>query len=106
MASWVQSVKHYFSGRDDKPLVGGKVYTYQAGTDVPKAAYKDAGFTVQHTNPVILDAQGQVDMRLNGLYKIVLKDANDVPIWSVDNVNGAGFIVSSPAGYVDYGYVE
>jgi hypothetical protein len=41
---------------------------------------------VPNTNPVILDARGEAVIFWTGVYKVVLKDASDVTIWSVDNI--------------------
>jgi len=73
------------------PIVGGKVYTYQAGTTTPKATYTDATGGTAQSNPVVLDARGEASVWLaDGLYKIVLKDVNDSEIWEVDGVSGSG----------------
>ena len=73
------------------PIVGGKVYTYQAGTTTPKATYTDSTGGTAQANPVVLDARGEASVWLaDGLYKIVLKDASDSEIWTVDGVSGSG----------------
>ena len=63
-----------------KPLAFGKVYTYQAGTNTPKATFTTEGGETQNANPVILNGAGYADIYLNGSYKIVVKDANDVEV--------------------------
>jgi len=68
------------------PAVGWKVYTYQATTTIPKPTYTDFGKVGMNTNPVILDARGMGNIWLDGAYKIVLKDENDVLICTQDNV--------------------
>lgn len=73
------------------PLAGGKVYTYEEGTSTNKATYTDSTGATENANPVILDANGEASIWLNGYYKIVLKDSNDVLQWTIDNVS------SSPA---------
>lgn len=71
------------------PLVGGKLYTYEAGTSTPKATYTDSTEAVQNANPVILNSAGRADVWLgDGGYKFVLKDASDVTIKTVDNIGG------------------
>lgn len=82
-------VARFFSISGGAALAGGKVYTYAAGTDTPKATYTDFSGDTENTNPVILDSSGQADIWLNGNYKINLLDANDVqqPNYPVDNVS-------------------
>jgi hypothetical protein len=69
------------------PLVGGKVWTYAAGTSTPKATYTSYTLSATNTNPVILDTDGQADIWLDGSYKIVVTDAADVQLYSVDNIH-------------------
>lgn len=81
------------------PLVGGKVYTYEAGTNTELATFTDYSGLSANTNPVILDANGEADIWLEQQkYKIVLKDANDVTQWTVDNV-GQNSLVELSAGF-------
>lgn len=71
------------------PLVGGKIYTYEAGTTTPKATYTDAGATIANANPVILDGSGRAAIWLgDGAYKLVLKTSADVTIKTIDNITG------------------
>lgn len=73
------------------PLSGGLLYTYEAGTDTPKATYTTAAGNVENENPVELDAAGYADVWLgDGGYKFVLKDADDATIFTVDNIGGSG----------------
>jgi len=76
-----------FFGNDGKPLVGGKLYTYTAGTTTPLATYTDYTGSTANTNPVILDSRGEASVWLGtARYKFVLKDANNVEIWTQDNL--------------------
>lgn len=70
---------------DGVNLSGGKVYFYEAGTAILKGTYSDKALATPNTNPVILDARGEADIYLSGIYKIILKDANDVEVWTEDN---------------------
>jgi len=83
-----------FKGYDanNNPLTGGKLYTYSAGGSTPIDTYKDLTTGTPNTNPVILNSRGEADVWLaDGLaYKLVLKDSNDVEIWSKDNITGSG----------------
>lgn len=67
------------------PLSGGKLYTYQPGTTTNKATYTSSSEASTNANPVILNSRGEADVWFVGKYKLVLKDADDVTIWTVDN---------------------
>lgn len=70
------------------PLAGGKLYTYEAGTTTPLATYTDSTGNTANANPVILDSAGQANVWLSlQAYKFVLTDADDVPQWTVDQIN-------------------
>ncbi len=79
--------QYYTDSSTGLPLVGGKVYTYAAGTTTPKATYTTAAASTQNTNPVILDARGEATIFWSGAYKIVIKDSLDNTIWTADNVD-------------------
>lgn len=89
MATLMPEGKQSFRDDDGLPLVGGKVWTYNAGTSSPRPTYQDAAGTVPNTNPIILDARGEATVFWSGAYKIVLMDPNDVVVWTVDNVQSA-----------------
>lgn len=86
MATLLPEGKQSFTDDAGNPLVGGKLYTYDAGTNTPRPTFVDATGTIPNTNPVILNARGEATVFWDGSYKAVLKDANDVTIWTVDNV--------------------
>jgi len=71
------------------PLVGGKIYTYIAGTTTAKATYTTAAATVANANPVILDSNGEATIFFSGAYKIVVKDSAGNTRYTVDNVTTA-----------------
>jgi len=89
MASLSPTPKLQFFGSDGLPLVGGKLYTYAAGTTTPLATYTDHTANTANTNPVILDSAGEADVWLpeTTAYKYVLKDADDVTLFTVDYVS-------------------
>jgi len=76
--------------KNGKALVGGKLNFYDAGTVTRRNTYNSESFSTPNTNPVILDANGrpQVDIFLDGVYKVVLTDSNDQVIWEKDPVGG------------------
>lgn len=83
------SPKQQFFTAGGVPLVGGKLYTYAAGTSTPLATYVDSAGVTANTNPVIMDSRGEANIwLLPGLaYKFVLKDPDDTTIWTVDNID-------------------
>jgi hypothetical protein len=89
MATLLPEGKQSFETAAGVPLVGGKVYTYDAGTNNPRVTYSDAAGTVPNTNPVILDARGEATIFWVGAYKVVLKDSLDNTIWTVDGIVSA-----------------
>lgn len=89
MASLSPPPKLQFFGTDGLPLVGGKLYTYAAGTTTPLATYTDHTASSQNTNPIILNSAGQANVWLvdTTTYKYVLTDADDVLLFTVDYVS-------------------
>lgn len=71
------------------PLVGGKVYTYAAGTTNPKATYTDSAGTTPHENPITLNLRGEPPAPVfwSGNYRVDLRDALGNLVYSVDNFN-------------------
>jgi len=64
------------------PLANGKIYTYLPGTSAPKAVYQNAAGTVEHDNPVILDAEGRAEIWWDGVYDVTVLDQFDALIWT------------------------
>jgi len=78
-----------------KPLSGGKLFTYLAGTTTPIAVYTSEAATTAHPNPIILDSAGRVPTGEIWLkegdtpyYKFVVKTSTDVLIATYDFVPG------------------
>jgi len=86
MATLLPEGKQSFTNSAGAPLIGGKLYTYDAGTSTPRTTYQDAAGTVPNTNPIILDSRGEATIFWDGSYKVILTDAATVTIWAVDNV--------------------
>ena len=89
MASLSPPPKLQFFGSDGLPLVGGKLYTFAAGTSTPLATYTDFTAATQNTNPVILDSTGQASVWVpeTTTYKYVLKTSAEVTLYTVDYVS-------------------
>lgn len=85
-----------FFDKNGKPLVGGKLYTYIAGSSTPVVTYKNiSGGTEsanRNTNPIILDMAGMAKLVISNdtAYKFILFDRNDVKIDEWDNVTAGG----------------
>lgn len=82
-----------FFTQDNKPLSGGKIYTYTAGsTNLPKPLYSDSTLSTPISNPLILDAGGRPGeyFMTSGGYLFILKDSNDVLVESWDYQFGTG----------------
>lgn len=87
------SPKQQFFDNNGRPLVNGKLFTYEAGTTTKLTTYKDSGGLSQNTNPIILDYRGECSLWIppNVSYKYVLAPSTDTdpptnPIWTVDDV--------------------
>lgn len=89
MAKLMPPGKQQYFNSAGQPLAGGRVYTYNVGTNTPRPTYSDAAGTIPNTNPIVLDARGEATVFWNGVYKIVLRDASDVVIWTVDSVDAS-----------------
>jgi hypothetical protein len=82
--------KLQFFDANDNPLVGGRLYTYAAGTTTPLATFPDSTGATPNTNPIILDSRGEANVWLSATqYKFELKTAADALIWTVDNISNA-----------------
>jgi hypothetical protein len=103
--------KLQFLDANGAPLVGGKLYTYAAGTTTPQVTYTDFGGGTANANPVILDSRGEASVWLGtALYKMALYSATNVLIWTVDNIGGFATLAqlaasggSSLVGYLPAG---
>lgn len=68
--------------------VGGKVYTYQNQTRVPKATYQDSSGTVLNENPIVLDSAGEANIYW----------AND-QYYTIEVYNSGGFLLYTQDNY-------
>jgi hypothetical protein len=102
MAVLAPQPKAQFFDANGTPLVGGKVFTYAAGTTTPLETYTDETGTTPNTNPVILDSRGECNLWFSpaSSYKVVLKSATDVLQWTVDNISTYGTLASQNSNNV------
>jgi hypothetical protein len=88
----VGGVAGQFFDNNGNPLVGGKLFTYAAGTTTPQVTFTSALGNVPNSNPIILNGGGRVPAEIwltDGLeYKFVLYSSTDQLIGSWDNITG------------------
>ena len=88
MATLATNVSFQCLGLDGKPLAGGKVYTYEAGTTTPKSTYTTMAGDVPNLNPVILDQNGKAKIFFgDGAYRMRILDSNDALIDDIDQIS-------------------
>lgn len=89
--------KQHYTGVAGIPLIGGKVYTYEAGTTTPKQTFTDAAGTTPQANPIILNSRGEPASPIywDGNYKVEVRDALNNLIYTVDNYNSDPFGISN-----------
>lgn len=84
---------------DGVPAVGGKIFTYVAGSTTPLATYTDSSGITAQSNPIILDSRGEPLSPIwlaEGLaYKLIFTASTDddpptSPINVYDNITGVG----------------
>lgn len=102
MAFLAPVLKQRFFNANGDPLVGGKLYSYVAGTTTLQDTYVDQTGSSTNTNPIILDANGEADVWISDAgYKFALYDSANVLQWSVDNVYSSAFAANVSAGLID-----
>jgi hypothetical protein len=91
--SFIGGAGWQFLDNNGKPLSGGKIFTYDAGTTTPQTTFTSRTGLVPNTNPIILDSAGRTPEQIwateGVLYKYVVKTANDVEIRTWDNIGGS-----------------
>lgn len=92
------------------PLVGGKLWSYAAGSTTPQVTYTsaDGDSEHQHTNPIVLNAGGRVPggeiwLVAGENYKFVLMTSANVVLDTWDNITGInGTGITSDASTVSF----
>lgn len=84
IASPMPQIRAKFTSKLGIPLSGCKVYTYEPNSDIPKTTWLDIDKTTENTNPILLDAAGEADIFLDGLYRIVVKDRFNFTVYDVE----------------------
>jgi hypothetical protein len=98
-------IEQRFLDADGAPLIGGLVYTYVAGTSTPLATYTDVDLTSgnEHPNPIELNGAARppspIYLQATG-YKFVVKDANEVTQYTIDDIEDVGQVFAENFGTV------
>lgn len=91
MATSVVNPRVQFFANNGRPLIGGRIHTYVAGSSTRARTYKDAAKAQPNTNPIILDGRGEAQIYLvEGVeYKFVVEDGKGALIYTQEPVYGA-----------------
>lgn len=89
-----------FSDANGKPLVGGKLFSYSAGTTTPLQTFIDSTTGATNQNPVILDSTGSAKVFLGpNVYKFTLQNSAGVVQWTEDNIAQGMFTSGSVTSF-------
>lgn len=94
MAAEFASLGPFFHGGQLAP--GIKVYHYYPGTSVLKNAWTDRAQTMTAAQPLVGDAHGVASAFFDGLYKLVITDANDTVLYQWDHWGTEQAVAGAP----------
>jgi hypothetical protein len=78
----------YFDDAGD-PLVNGKIYFFESGTNTPKDTFADVNLSIPNANPVLLSASGrQPSVFFSGVARGVITKNDDTQIEVRDPLGG------------------
>lgn len=88
-----------------QPGVGYKLFTYEEGTSTKKTTWTSLAKTAANTNPIILDANGECDVWIDGNYKFVLAPPTDTDppasaVWTYDAVRSTDTAAAASAAAI------
>ncbi|MCA8331895.1 hypothetical protein [Burkholderia cepacia] len=105
MATILPNGKTQFIDQNGRPLVAGKVFYYEPGTETFKDTYADLAGTIVNENPVTLDGRGQATICGIGTYRQVTKDKNGSTIWD-EEVSELSEGLSESDGSAQVGFIQ
>lgn len=95
MANRLLNPNPQFLDDEGNPYEGGKLYFYLSTTDTPYSTYTNQALSIANANPVVLNAAGRATtgaiFLANVAYKMVLKDVDDVEIYTSDPVYSSDY---------------
>ena len=106
-----------------KPIVGGKLYIYTAGTSTLATTYSNSTLTSTNTNPVVADSNGMFgdifaptsptvlnyDLVYKTAFDVTIKQFNNISVGATENTFVANMTnieagVQHASGNVDYNF--
>ena len=89
LSPWLKP--RFFITGTNRPLAGGLMYTYKAGTTENATTYSDDAGT-PNTNPIVLNSDGECDLYLDDAisYRIILKNSAGVTQFDRDRIASLG----------------
>jgi len=89
LSPWLKP--RFFITGTNRPLAGGLMYTYEAGTTTNATTYSDDVGT-PNTNPIVLNSDGECDLYLDDAitYRIILKNSAGVTQFDKDRISSIG----------------
>ena len=115
MSRFASPFLQYFDD-SGQPLVDGKIYFFEPGTNTPKDTFADFELTIPNTNPVILSASGRApNIWYSGAARAIITKSDDTQVsvrdpvgststagafteWNVNNVYEANDLVRGADG--------
>jgi len=107
MATRLLNQKPQYRLADGSLCAGGSLNFYDTGTTTPKSVYGEEALSTDLGSSLTLDSAGRTtpDVWLDGDYRVILKDADDATIWTLDDVNdlatATAYAVPDPASGAD-----
>jgi hypothetical protein len=89
MAQILPTGRQLYLNNAGLPAVGGRLFTYRAGTTIPKDTWSNAAGTALNSNPIILDARGEASVFWDGAYNVALYDVGSNLLWTQDDITTA-----------------
>lgn len=111
-AKMAPNPRQQYLDANGNPYVGGKLFTYAAGSSTKQATYTDSTGLTANTNPIILDSAGRTPYGVwltAGLnYKFVLALSTDTdppssPIFTEDVVSGVNDTATTTSQWITSG---
>lgn len=106
------SPRFKFFTNSGAPASDCHLFTYGAGSLVPKTTWQDQGQTTANTNPIVLDANGECVIWLDAgqEYKFVLKTSGGSVLSTTDDISGTDSLLradlAQPSGSSLVGFIQ